>query len=230
MVKAKTTFYCRNCGAQSSKWLGRCPSCSEWNTFVEEVIQREKKSSSISSLQETKSIPVRISEVTPHVENRIDLHDAELNRVLGGGLVPGSTVLIGGEPGIGKSTLMLQIALRCKEMKVLYISGEESEEQIRMRAGRTGIFNQECYILTETSLEAVFQHLQSLKPAMVVIDSIQTLQTEIIDSSAGSIFTDQGMCRGNAEVFKDYRRTGIPHRPHHERWHDCRPEDPGTHG
>lgn len=208
MVKAKTTFFCRNCGAQSSKWLGRCPSCGEWNTFIEEVIQREKKGSSVSAIKETKAaVPVRVSEVAFSSEHRIDIRDQELNRVLGGGLVPGSIVLIGGEPGIGKSTLMLQVALRCKDLKVLYISGEESEEQIRMRAERTGIHNNDCFILTETSLEAVFQHLNILKPAMVIIDSIQTLQTDMIDSSAGSISQIRECA---AEMHRFSKITGTP--------------------
>lgn len=208
MVKAKTTFFCRNCGAQSSKWLGRCTSCGEWNTFIEEVIQREKKGSSVSAIKETKAaVPVRVSEVAFSSEHRIDIRDQELNRVLGGGLVPGSIVLIGGEPGIGKSTLMLQVALRCKDLKVLYISGEESEEQIRMRAERTGIHNNDCFILTETSLEAVFQHLNILKPAMVIIDSIQTLQTDIIDSSAGSISQIRECA---AEMHRFSKITGTP--------------------
>lgn len=208
MVKAKTTFFCRNCGAQSSKWLGRCPSCGEWNTFIEEVIQREKKGSAVSAIKETKSaVPVRVSDVNLSSEHRIDIHDQELNRVLGGGLVPGSVVLIGGEPGIGKSTLMLQVALHCKNLKVLYISGEESEEQIRMRAERTGIRNNDCFILTETSLETVFQHLNTLKPEMVIIDSIQTLQTEVIDSSAGSISQIRECA---AEMHRYSKITGTP--------------------
>lgn len=208
MVKAKTTFFCRNCGAQSLKWIGRCPSCGEWNTFIEEVIQREKKGSAVSAIKETKAaIPVRISEVTLSSEHRIDIRDQELNRVLGGGLVPGSVVLIGGEPGIGKSTLMLQVALHCKDLKVLYISGEESEEQIRMRAERTGMHNNDCFILTETSLEAVFQHLNTLKPGMVIIDSIQTLQTDMIDSSAGSISQIRECA---AEMHRYSKITGTP--------------------
>jgi DNA repair protein RadA/Sms len=188
MAKTRTTFFCRNCGAQSPKWLGKCPSCGEWNTFVEEVIQREEKGSKWPSSgfgRERKPQP--IGEISFNTDQRIDLQNVELNRVLGGGLVPGSIVLIGGEPGIGKSTLMLQIALCCKGIKVLYISGEESEQQIRMRAERVGIRNTDCFILTETSTQNIFRHLEELKPGMVIIDSIQTLHTENIDSSAGSI-------------------------------------------
>jgi DNA repair protein RadA/Sms len=189
MAKTKTTFFCQNCGAQSSKWIGKCPSCGEWNTYVEEVIQREEKSVKWQSMgasgRERKPQP--IAEITFDTDQRIHTHDVELNRVLGGGLVPGSVVLIGGEPGIGKSTLMLQVALNCKGIKVLYISGEESEQQIRMRAERIGIKNTDCYILTETSTQIIFQHLEELRPGMVIIDSIQTLHTDSIDSSAGSI-------------------------------------------
>ena len=189
MAKTRTAFFCQNCGAQSPKWLGKCPSCGEWNTFVEEVIQREEKGSNWHSMggfgRERKPQPV--GEISFDTDQRIDLQNAELNRVLGGGLVPGSTVLIGGEPGIGKSTLMLQVALSCKGIKVLYISGEESEQQIRMRAERVGIRNTDCFILTETSTQNIFRHLEELKPGMVIIDSIQTLHTENIDSSAGSI-------------------------------------------
>jgi DNA repair protein RadA/Sms len=189
MAKTKTTFFCQNCGAQSSKWIGKCPSCGEWNTYVEEVIQREEKANKWQSMgsggRERKPQPV--AEISFDTDQRIHTHDVELNRVLGGGLVPGSVVLIGGEPGIGKSTLMLQVALNCKGIKVLYISGEESEQQIRMRAERIGIKNTDCYILTETSTQIIFQHIEELRPGMVIIDSIQTLHTDSIDSSAGSI-------------------------------------------
>lgn len=189
MAKTKTTFFCQNCGAQSSKWIGKCPSCGEWNTYIEEVVQREEKGTKWQSMgasgRERK--PQAVSEITFDTDQRIHTHNAELNRVLGGGLVPGSVVLIGGEPGIGKSTLMLQVALNCKGIKVLYISGEESEQQIRMRAERIGIKNTDCFILTETSTQMIFQHLEELQPGMVIIDSIQTLHTDSIDSSAGSI-------------------------------------------
>jgi DNA repair protein RadA/Sms len=189
MAKTKTAFFCQNCGAQSSKWIGKCPSCGEWNAYVEEVIQREEKANKWQSMgvggRERKPQPV--AEITFDIDQRIHTHNAELNRVLGGGLVPGSVILIGGEPGIGKSTLMLQVALNCKGIKVLYISGEESEQQIRMRAERIGIKNTDCYILTETSTQIIFQHLEELRPGMVIIDSIQTLHTDSIDSSAGSI-------------------------------------------
>jgi len=168
--------------------MGRCPACGEWNTFIEEVIQREEKGTGRMTFGDKRSAtPVKISEVTFKSDIRIDSRDEELNRVLGGGVVPGSVVLIGGEPGIGKSTLMLQVALKCTDQKILYITGEESEQQIRMRAERVGTINENCFTLTETNTQAIFQHLESLKPQIIIIDSIQTLQTDIIESSAGSI-------------------------------------------
>ncbi|MCX6247108.1 MAG: DNA repair protein RadA [Bacteroidetes bacterium] len=189
MAKTKTTFFCQNCGAQSSKWIGKCPSCGEWNTYIEEVVQREEKAGKWQSMGSTgrERKPQPVADITFDTDQRIHTRNAELNRVLGGGLVPGSVILIGGEPGIGKSTLMLQVALNCKGIKVLYISGEESEQQIRMRAERIGIKNTDCFILTETSTQIIFQHLEELRPGMVIIDSIQTLHTDSIDSSAGSI-------------------------------------------
>ena len=168
--------------------MGKCNACGEWNTFVEEVIQREEKGSLGSAVRDPRSvIPVRISEVTFSHEARINTCDQELNRVLGGGLVPGSLTLIGGEPGIGKSTLMLQVALKCIGQKILYITGEESDQQIRMRAERLGIINNNCFILTETNTQAIFHHLETLRPGIIIADSIQTLQTDLIESSGGSV-------------------------------------------
>ena len=188
MAKTKTTFFCQNCGAQASKWVGRCPSCGEWNTFVEEVIQREDNRPAYTPKgNHQTSEPHLISEITAGNEMRIDTSNQELNRVLGGGLVAGSLVLVGGEPGIGKSTLMLQVALNMKNTKVLYVSGEESEQQIRMRAERIGMKNDLCYVLSETSTQNIFQRLEQLTPKVLIIDSIQTLHTDIIESSAGSI-------------------------------------------
>jgi len=188
MSKVKTAFFCQNCGNQSPKWMGKCPACGEWNTFIEEVVQRDEKITGRFSVGDKRSvIPVKVSEVAFKSDIRINSHDDELNRTLGGGVVPGSVILIGGEPGIGKSTLMLQVALKCTDQKILYISGEESEQQIRMRAERIGTMNENCFILTETNTQAIFQHLESLKPQLIIIDSIQTLQTDIIESSAGSI-------------------------------------------
>lgn len=188
MAKIKTAFFCQNCGAQSPKWIGKCPSCNEWNTYVEEVVQKSSGSSVESRLTSSHiSKPTLIKEIDYSGETRIDTCSNELNRVLGGGMVPGSVILIGGEPGIGKSTLMLQIALHLKNIRVLYITGEESEQQIKLRADRIGIKNEDCYILTETSVENIFQHIEQVKPHMIVIDSIQTLQSSLIESSAGSV-------------------------------------------
>jgi len=188
MAKIKTVFYCQNCGAQSSKWIGNCPSCNEWNTYVEELVEKSS-SAHTSSRKAAKriSIPQKINEISLSESPRIDTCNNELNRVLGGGIIPGSLTLIGGEPGIGKSTLLLQIALNIKNLKVLYITGEESEIQIRMRAERIGIHNPNCFILTETATQNIFIHITELEPELIIIDSIQTLYTASIESSAGSI-------------------------------------------
>jgi DNA repair protein RadA/Sms len=185
MAKTKTTFFCQNCGAQSTKWVGKCPNCGEWNTYVEEVIKKEKSEKQSYSITSDKPHP--ISDIIPGNTLRIAMPDKELNRVLGGGLVQGSLVLFGGEPGIGKSTLLLQIALNMTGVKILYVSGEESQEQIRMRAERTGIKNEQCFILTETCIQNIFQQTELLKPQLLIIDSIQTLFTNLIDSAPGSI-------------------------------------------
>ncbi len=189
MAKAKVVYYCRNCGAQAAKWIGKCPSCEEWNTFDEEVVQKESKRESLAEFSQDKSRnkPQKIAEISAHDTERLNSYNHEFNRVLGGGIVPGSLVLIGGEPGIGKSTLMLQIALKVQNKKVLYITGEESSQQIKMRAERIGSGNENTYILTETSTQQIFHHLETNKPDLLVIDSIQTLHSNILDSSPGSI-------------------------------------------
>ncbi len=208
MAKSKTVFFCQNCGAQSAKWIGRCPSCGEWNTYVEEVIVKESAKNKVSyTFGKSASTPLKISEIQSGHENRINIENKELNRVLGGGLVTGSVVLVGGEPGIGKSTLMLQVALGLKNLKVLYITGEESEQQIKMRAERLGFKNQECYILAETLTQNIFQHIEKLQPQLVIIDSIQTLQSDLIESSAGSI----SQIRECAGEFQKYAKlTDVP--------------------
>jgi len=187
MAKIRTAFFCRNCGAQSPKWIGKCPACGEWNTYEEEVIQRNEPASGITYSKKQGTSPVLISEVKFESEARIDTADQELNRVLGGGLVPGSVVLVGGEPGIGKSTLMLQVALTMQHRKILYVSGEESEQQIRMRAERLGMSDSSCYILTETATGDILAHINALNPGVVIVDSIQTLTSNNLDASAGSI-------------------------------------------
>jgi DNA repair protein RadA/Sms len=193
MSKTKTTFFCQNCGAQSGKWIGKCPSCEEWNTYVEEVVRRESKNDRLqlfSSNKETKrssNKSILLQDVGMLDFPRIAVPGKELTRVLGGGIVPGSLVLFGGEPGIGKSTLMLQLALRLKNLRILYVSGEESEQQIKMRAERIGITTDICFILQETNTQNIFQQISEIQPQLVIIDSIQTLHTSYVDSSPGSV-------------------------------------------
>ncbi|TXE08636.1 DNA repair protein RadA [Gelidibacter salicanalis] len=188
MAKIKTTFFCQNCGSQYSKWQGQCTACKEWNTIVEEVIQKEEKSDwkmPTSGVKRT-SKPLRINEIDVTKEARMNTQDEEFNRVLGGGIVPGSLILLGGEPGIGKSTLLLQISLKLP-YKTLYVSGEESQQQIKMRAERINPNSANCYILTETKTQNIFKQIEALEPDIVVIDSIQTLHSDYIESSSGSI-------------------------------------------
>ena len=190
MAKTRTVYFCQNCGAQSGKWIGKCPSCNEWNTYVEEVVSKgdaEKVPGIASTSTQRSAKPLLIGDISLSEQHRISVYDKELSRVLGGGLVPGSLVLFGGEPGIGKSTLMLQVALNMKNLKVLYVSGEESEQQIRMRAERIGMNNPNCYILTETSTQNIFKQIEILEPNFLIVDSIQTLHSAHIESSPGSV-------------------------------------------
>lgn len=184
-TKEKSVFFCKSCGNESPKWFGKCPACGEWNTCVEEKEARSKKTE--DRRQKTESVPMPIKEITNAEEQRIILPYEELNRVLGGGLVLGSLVLVGGEPGIGKSTLLLQTALQLNNKKVLYISGEESQTQIKMRADRIGIRNENCLILTETDTKEIVKHFKDVQPDMVIVDSIQTLSSPYVDATAGSI-------------------------------------------
>jgi DNA repair protein RadA/Sms len=211
MAKSKSVFFCQNCGAQSPKWMGKCPLCNEWNTYVEELVQAatpEHNSWKSEGKKETKaSKPRLVSEIELEQTPRIILPDAELNRVLGGGLVPGSLILVGGEPGIGKSTLMLQLAVRLKNKKVLYISGEESEQQVRMRAERIDKMKGECYILTETSTQHIFKQIELLKPDIVIVDSIQTLYSSAYESAPGTVSQIRG-CAG--ELLRYSKETSTP--------------------
>ena len=208
MSKVKTTFFCQNCGTPFSKWQGQCHNCKEWNSIVEEIIQKEEKKSwrSEASPVQKSSKPIRVNEIDSTQEIRLKTHDNELNRVLGGGLVPGSLTLLGGEPGIGKSTLMLQISLKLP-FKVLYVSGEESQKQIKMRAERITQQDNNCYILTETKTQNIFKQIELVDPEVVIIDSIQTLHTDYIESSAGSI---SQIRECTAELIKFAKESNVP--------------------
>ena len=201
MPKDKTVYVCSNCGQESAKWIGKCPACGQWNTMKEMRVAADTARQTATSAaaqaghQLRKNRVMRLSEISSHDDPRIDMHDNELNRVLGGGLVPGSIVLLGGEPGIGKSTLLLQTVLALTEKKILYVSGEESAHQLKMRAERIlaplpqqgGAGGGSFLILCENSLEAIFEHIRDVQPELVVIDSIQTIATDEVESSAGSI-------------------------------------------
>ena len=184
MSKTKSIFICQNCGTNSPKWMGKCNNCGEWNTFVEEIV--ETKSAGNKPVA-TKTKPQLLQEISNENRQRIITSDSELNRVLGGGIVPGSLILIGGEPGIGKSTLLLQVVLQTKGLKTLYVSGEESEQQLKMRADRIKQTNSEIFVYTETSVESIMQQIEAVQPQLLVIDSIQTLETSLIGSAAESV-------------------------------------------
>lgn len=208
MAKIKTIFFCRNCGNESPKWIGKCPVCGEWNTYTEESINistTKNKREDIFDTERTK--PLRLKDVETGEEPRIDMKDGELNRVLGGGLVPGSLILLGGEPGIGKSTLILQTVLNLNDIKTLYVSGEESSRQLKMRAERINSHNDSLYILCETNLEQIFTHLKNENPNLVIIDSIQTIHTELVESSPGSV-SQVREC--SAAILKYAKETGTP--------------------
>ena len=206
MAVLKTFYCCQNCGAQHSKWLGQCSSCKEWNTLVEEVIKKSSKVNLGLNSVQLKSKAQLVNEIDFEKDPRLLVEDKELNRVLGGGIVPGSLVLIGGEPGIGKSTLLLQISLEIKN-KVLYITGEESQQQIRRRANRINNDSNQCYVLNETNVETIISQINTIKPELVIIDSIQTLQTDIIDSSPGRV----SQIKESASQFLNYsKKTNLP--------------------
>jgi len=208
-MKTKTTFFCQNCGSQYAKWMGQCKACKEWNTIVEEIIQKEEKRT-WKPKSETKntrvSKPLKVSEITLDTETRITTFDNELDNVLGGGIVPGSLILLGGEPGIGKSTLLLQVALSMSQ-NVLYVSGEESQTQLKMRAERLQKQNSDCLLLNETNTQQIFRHVTALQPEVLVIDSIQTLHTNAIDASPGSI---SQIRETTAELIKFAKETATP--------------------
>ena len=212
MAKTKTVYVCSNCGADSPKWLGKCPNCGEWNTYVEEIVSKDppakSRASAGLSASGEKVRPVRLRDITAQEEDRLDLHDAELNRVLGGGLVRGSLVLIGGEPGIGKSTLVLQTVLKLPDLRVLYVSGEESSRQLKLRADRLGSTTTDSlYILCETNLENIFEHARVVQPDLMIIDSIQTIFTELVESSPGSV-SQVREC--SAAILRFAKENGVP--------------------
>ncbi len=216
MAKARTTYFCQSCGAQSAKWLGRCPTCGEWNTYVEEVVKPATGGSggavagwrpASGGGRAPQSRPVPINDIVVRDQPRFLTSDEELNRVLGGGIVPGALVLIGGEPGIGKSTLMLQIATSLDGQRVLYVSGEESEQQIRMRAERLGTLAADCFILTETNTQNIFLQIQEVGPTIVIVDSIQTLYTDAVESGAGSV-SQVREC--TAELLRFAKESNVP--------------------
>lgn len=209
MAKVKTTFYCQSCGTQYAKWQGQCTACKAWNTIVEEIVQKPGKSDwKSSSIKASKRVskPLLINEIDASQEARMLTSDVEFNRVLGGGIVPGSLTLLGGEPGIGKSTLLLQISLKLL-YKTLYVSGEESQKQIKMRAERINPSTPNCYILTETKTQNIFKQIEALEPEIVIIDSIQTLHSDYIESSAGSI-SQVKEC--TSELIKFAKETSTP--------------------
>lgn len=206
MAKAKTYYFCQECGYQSSSWLGRCPECGKFGTFAEEVVKMDSGKRKVES-GKMQSLPKRIQDVTYSETKRIPTHCGEFDRVLGGGIVPGSLLLLGGEPGIGKSTLLLQTALAIHDRKLLYVSGEESEQQIKMRADRIGINTEQCYVVSETVTQRIFEHVDAVQPDILVVDSIQTISTEDIDSPAGSV----SQIRQCTTEFQHYAKTtGVP--------------------
>jgi DNA repair protein RadA/Sms len=207
MAKSKTVFVCQNCGVESAKWIGRCPSCKEWNTYHEEIIApASSKSLSFASDRE-KSKPELLDNIKADEKNRHKTGISELDRILGGGMVGGSLILLGGEPGVGKSTLALQLALALKNTTILYVSGEESNEQISLRARRLKGSNPLCYVLSETELENILAYSENLKPGLIIIDSIQTISTGMLESSAGSV---SQVRESAAQLLKYSKMTGIP--------------------
>ncbi len=205
MAKNKTVYVCSNCGAESSKWVGRCNACGEWNSYKEHHIPAGKKERASFSTAEIS--PRLLNDIEPLKKDRIRSGMSETDRILGGGIVPGSLILLGGEPGVGKSTLVLQMAMKLEGKKILYVSGEESAEQIKLRAGRLGSINESCYIYSETSLEAITGSADSIKPELIIIDSIQTVSTGLLESSAGTV----SQVRECAAILLRYaKQTGIP--------------------
>jgi len=207
MSKVKTSFFCQSCGSQHTQWQGQCNSCKKWNTLTEEVVNKpDKKNWSLNNKVITISKPQKINQIELSSESRIKTSDAELNRVLGGGIIPGALMLLGGEPGIGKSTLLLQIAMTMN-FKVLYVSGEESQRQIKIRSNRMDINSDQCYILSETKTQNIFSQIEILAPELVIIDSVQTLHTDFIETSPGSV---SQIKESTLEFIKFAKETHVP--------------------
>lgn len=206
MAKLKKAFFCQNCGAQHSQWQGKCNGCGEWNTLIEELLIKNPEKEWASESSNKASKPVRMDAIDVSAIPKIKTGDTELDRVLGGGLVPGVVILLGGEPGIGKSTLLLQVALQLKK-KVLYVSGEESQQQIKLRATRMGLAEDNCFVLSETETQSIFHQLQNIQPQLLIIDSIQTLHSNHIESGAGSV---SQIRTSAAELIQYAKTTDVP--------------------
>lgn len=207
MSKTKTSFFCQNCGTQTSQWMGQCKACGEWNTIVEEVIDKGEEKKPWRSEKDRNITIQNIKDVSEIGETRINSLNEELNRVLGGGIVNGSVVLVGGEPGVGKSTLMLQVALHLTQTKVLYVSGEESASQIKLRAERIGIQSEQCFVLTETNTQKIFKHAKEIEPQLIIVDSVQTLHTQYVEASPGSI---SQIRECTSELIRYAKETNVP--------------------
>ena len=207
MSKIKTSFFCQSCGSQHTKWQGQCNACKQWNTLTEEIVEKaDKKDWKTDAKTPRTSTPIKVNEILTTAESRMDTRDSELNRVLGGGIVPGALMLLGGEPGIGKSTLLLQIAMLVN-CKVLYVSGEESQKQIKLRADRMNSASEECFVLSETRTQNIFAQIEKLAPELIIIDSVQTLHTDYIDSSPGSV---SQIKECTAEFIRFAKETHVP--------------------
>jgi len=207
MSKIKTSFFCQSCGSQHTKWQGQCNACKQWNTLTEEIVEKaDKKDWKTDTKTPRTSTPIKVNEILTTAESRMDTRDSELNRLLGGGIVPGALMLLGGEPGIGKSTLLLQIAMLVN-CKVLYVSGEESQKQIKLRADRMNSASEECFVLSETRTQNIFAQIEKLAPELIIIDSVQTLHTDYIDSSPGSV---SQIKECTAEFIRFAKETHVP--------------------
>lgn len=209
MAKLKSAYFCSNCGYESPKWMGRCLACGEWSTFVEELVRKDaaSKKDDTRSFTDVRSKPLPLKEINAGEEQRIDMIDEELNRVLGGGLVPASVVLLGGEPGIGKSTLILQTILKLKDINTLYVSGEESARQLKLRADRIGIENDNCLLLCETNIDEIYKNVKEVSPQLLIVDSIQTVYSEALESSPGTI-SQVRECASS--LLKYAKQSGVP--------------------